>query len=80
MATRHVSATTTTTVRHIAHPLGRSRENGPHLSDLREFVDACEGLPGELLVRISKGSLNESGRHDVTIETTLSEPTIERAS
>ena len=43
MAKRHVSTTTTTTVRHIAKPLGTARENGPHLADLREFAAVVGG-------------------------------------
>jgi hypothetical protein len=56
-----------TEVRHIAKPLGSARENGPHLGDLREFVEKCEGLPNDLIVRIDTGHSNESGRRDVVI-------------
>lgn len=54
-------------VRHIAKPLGTKRENGPHLADLRRFVEACEGLPDETLVRIDNGHLSEGGRRDVVL-------------
>lgn len=62
---------TVRTVRHIAKPSYKARENPPHLSDLRAFVAACDGLPDDVLVRIDKGQLNESGRHDVTFSATL---------
>jgi hypothetical protein len=64
---------TRTTVRHIATPLAsKGRENGPHLGDLRAFVAECEGLPDSIVVRIDKGHMGESGRYDVTFETTWS--------
>lgn len=58
----------TTTVRYTADPLGRARENPPHLGDLRAFVAECEGLPDDLPVRITDGHLNESGRHSTLFE------------
>lgn len=64
MATRQETAVHETNVRHVAQPL--KGENGPHLSDLREFVDACDGLPNDLLVRIDQGHLSESGSRNVT--------------
>lgn len=65
----------TTTVRHIAEPLdSKGRENGPHLGDLRAFVAECEGLPDSIKVRINKGHMGESGRYDVTFETTWQRP------
>lgn len=64
----------TTTVRHVARPLGRARESGPHLGDLRRFVQECAGLPDEVLVRVEKGQLGESGRRDVTFSATLRAP------
>lgn len=67
MATRRELTKTTITVEHRAEPMGRARENGPHLWDLREFVKVCEGLPDNALVRIRNGHMGESGRHDVTI-------------
>lgn len=73
MASRTTATITTTTVRHIAKPLGESQENGPHLLDLREFVAACEGLPGNAFVRVTPGTLGESGRRDVTLEVTVKE-------
>jgi len=54
-----------TTVRHFARPKGPSRENGPHLDDLRAFVEACEGLPDDTLVYINKDSSTEGGRYNV---------------
>jgi hypothetical protein len=63
---RTVSTVTTETVRHLAKPYGRNRENGPHLADLRAFVAACEGLPDDVLVRIENGYLDEGGRRNVT--------------
>ena len=64
-ATRTTSTVETTTVRYFAKPLGQARENGPHLSDLRAFVEACEGLPDDTKVTITKGHMGESGRYDV---------------
>jgi hypothetical protein len=69
-ASRSTSTTETTSVRYIAKPRGRNRENGPHLADLRAFVAACGDLPDDLLVRIEKGHLDEGGRHDVTFSVT----------
>lgn len=74
---RHTSTVRTTTVGVIAKPMGKARENGPHLADLRAFVAECEGLPDSLLVRITDGHLDESGRRNVMIETVLREPLIE---
>lgn len=71
MSTHRVTSTvTSTTVRHIAEPMGKERESGPHLADLRTFVASCEGLPDNLLVRITHERLDESGRNDVTFEAT----------
>jgi hypothetical protein len=71
MPTRTTDTTTTTRVQHIAKPTDGSarhrRENGPHLGDLREFVAACEGLPDDVLVRITDGHMDEGGRYDVTL-------------
>jgi hypothetical protein len=67
-ATRTVTARRETRIRHVAQPLGRGREVGPHLEDLRIFVEACEEIPGDTLVRINKGQLDEGGRYDVTFE------------
>jgi hypothetical protein len=68
MAERREHTSTEVSVTHIAAPLGRERENGPHLTDLRQFVDECEGLPGDLRVSISNGHMGESGRYDVTLK------------
>jgi len=46
----------------------------PHLRDLRSFVDECEGLPDDILVRIDKGYLGEDGRQNVTISLTYNHP------
>lgn len=53
-------------VRHVAQPMGGNRESGPHLIDLREFVAACAGLPGDLLVHVDQGRMDEGGRRVVT--------------
>lgn len=74
MAERSTSHTTTTTVRHIAKPLGRERGNPPHLGDLRAFVEMCEGLPDELGVFIKNGPLNEAGRYDTTFTVRYNHP------
>jgi len=73
-AQRRTSTTTVTNVRVLAEPLGEARENGPHLQDLRNFVEACEGLPGETLVRITEGPLNGAGRHVVEFGLTYTHP------
>lgn len=56
--------TESVSVEHVAKPL--NRKNGPHLADLRDFVDACHGLSDDLKVHIEQGDLSESGRRDVT--------------
>jgi hypothetical protein len=71
---RTTTDTRTTRVHHVAKPLGVSRESGPHLRDLRSFVDECEGLPDDILVRIDKGYLGEDGRQNVTISLTYNHP------
>jgi hypothetical protein len=63
---RSTVTSTETHVSHTAKPLGRSRENPPHLGDLRAFVAACEGLPDDLSVYINNGSLDEGGRRNIT--------------
>ena len=75
MPTRTTASVTTTRVTHLAKPMGVARESGPHLKDLREFVDACDGLPEGIFVRIEKGHMGESGRYDVTIEAIDQYPT-----
>jgi hypothetical protein len=72
--TRRTVNTTVTHVSHVASPMGKARENGPHLIDLREFVAACEGLPHDVLVRIDKGYLSESGRKDLTFTVNYTHP------
>ena len=74
-ATRTTTSLTTTRVQIVAKPTGISRESGPHLRDLREFVDACDGLPEDILVRISEGHIGEDGRNDVTISLVWQHPT-----
>lgn len=54
------------TVRHVVQTFGRNRENPPSLGQIREFVLMCEGLPDDTAVSISKGSLDEGGRHSMT--------------
>jgi hypothetical protein len=61
------------TVRHIARPRGPARRNGPHLDDLRKFVQACEGLSDDTPVLISNGSSNETGRYDVELSVRIEE-------
>lgn len=65
--TRQSLTQTTTVVEHRCAPLGRARENGPHLSDLRTFVEECDGLPGDLWVHVDQGHMNEGGRYVVTL-------------
>ena len=72
--TRKTTTTTETIVRHFAEPMGRERENGPHLADLRAFVAECDGLPDDLLVRITNGGLDEGGRMRVTISIKYTHP------
>jgi hypothetical protein len=73
--TRGEHTDTTTWVRYTAEPLAsKGRENGPHLGDLRRFVAECVGMPDEIVVRISKGHMGESGRYDVTFETSWKRP------
>lgn len=66
---------TTTTVRYVAVPLGsKGRENGPHLGDLRRFVEECEGLPDSIVVHIDKGHMDSAGRYDVTLRASWKQP------
>ena len=65
-ARRSTRTVTTTTVQHVAKPMGFKRENGPHLIDLRDFVEACHGLPDDLVVRIDFANLDSAGRRNVT--------------
>lgn len=74
LPTRRTVDTTTTYVTHIAKPMGKARENGPHLVDLQLFVDACQGLPGDCLVRIDTGHMDEGGRCNVTFEVVYRHP------
>ena len=77
---RTTTETTVTRVSHVAKPAFKTRENGPHLSDLREFVTACEGLPDEVLVYIRTGHMDEGGRCDVTFEVSYTHPKESSAS
>lgn len=70
---KQVTTVTTTTVEHVARPYGRARNNPLSLAQLREFVEACDGLDGDLSVSIQNGSLDEGGRHDTTLRVTLRE-------
>jgi hypothetical protein len=65
-AVRKEATTHVVSVRLIAKPHGRGRDNPPRLRDLRDFVEACDGLHDDLHVYIDRGSLDEGGRHDVT--------------
>ena len=71
---RLVSTVTTTTVRYVAKPYGRKRQNPPCLADLRAFVSSCEGLPDDLTVRIDNGHLDEGGRRNITFEVVQKTP------
>lgn len=71
MAERTVHITRTTVVTHVAEPMGRERNNGPHLADLRAFVAACDGLPDDTRVHFEDGHLNEGGRRNVTIRASI---------
>lgn len=51
----------------VCKPFGRARTTGPSLRDLRDFVEACEGLPDDLAVTFDKGHMGEDGRYDVTL-------------
>lgn len=74
MTTRITSSKTVTRVWHTAEPVGRERENGPHLGDLRAFVKACEGLPDDARVWVEKGHMSDSGRYDVNISLQYQHP------
>jgi hypothetical protein len=74
MAQRNERAWSEITVRHVAKPMGRRQESGPHLVDLREFVEACDGLPDDLPVRVHQSNLSESGRYTVEISVTQRTP------
>lgn len=71
---KRVSTVETTEVRYVARPMGRERESGPHLADLRAFLAECEGLPDDALVRIEPGQLDESARRNVTLSVTIRRP------
>lgn len=77
---RTEAVTATTTVRHRARPMGVARENGPHLGDLRAFVDACDGLPDDLRVSIDRGTVDGAGRYPVTFVAVLSTPVVDDGS
>jgi hypothetical protein len=51
----------------VCRPFGRKRETGPSLRDLRDFVEACDGLPDDLGVNVDKGHMGEDGRYNVTL-------------
>lgn len=75
-----ITTTRTTYVQHTAVPMGRERENGPHLRDLREFVAACEGLDDDVLVRINEGHLDEGGRRTVSLVVSVVEKLEDKVS
>ena len=58
MADRSEYVVRTTEVVHVAAPWRGTKEHPPHLWDLREFVNACEGLPGRLPVQVERASGN----------------------
>lgn len=70
---RRTTTTTTTWVRYIATST-RSRRNPPSLGDLRLFVHACEGLPGDVHVSIDEGPLDGVGRRDVEFSVKYEHP------
>lgn len=63
---RETTAQQVTTVRHVVGPFGRDRLNPPSLGHLRKFVNACDGLHDDTVVRIDKGHCDEGGRYSVT--------------
>jgi len=65
MADRAEYTMHTIEVTHVAKPEGSKRENPPHLHDLREFVEACDGLPDDMSVKITVGGSDNTGRKDV---------------
>lgn len=52
-----------TTVRYVCNPFGRTNTNPPSLGQVREFVNACDGLPDDTAVSVEKGPLDEGGRY-----------------
>jgi hypothetical protein len=61
-------------VQHIGKPHGPGRENPPHLWDFRRFVEACDGLPDSMVVTITTGASDQTGRNDVMFSVKLVEP------
>lgn len=70
-AVRKTTTATTTTVRYVAQSFGKARENPPSLGHLREFVEACEGLPDDTSVRLDKSGLDEGGRYSYTFSLSI---------
>lgn len=71
---RTTNTKTSTVVRLVCTPFGRSRNNPPSLAQLRQFVAECEGLPGDLRVYLEKGLLGEGGRHNYTLTARYDHP------
>jgi len=65
-SSRRVTLTRNERAQLIAEPYGPTRENPPHLGDLRAFVALCEGMPDGAQVTITPGTLNEAGRRTTT--------------
>jgi hypothetical protein len=74
MADRAEYVMKTVEVKHIGKPHGPGRENPPHLWDFRRFVEACEGLPDNLVVAIIIGVSDDTGRKDVMFSVKQVEP------
>lgn len=76
MADRAEYVMRTVEVTHVGKPHGPTRENPPHLWDLRRFVEACEGLPDNLVVTIKVGvsEAKDAGRRDITLSVKQVEP------
>jgi hypothetical protein len=75
MADRSEYTMHTTEVTHVAKPYGTGRDiNPPHLWDLRRFVEACEGLPDNLVVSIKSQVRESSSRVSVIFSVKQVEP------
>jgi hypothetical protein len=74
MADRAEYVMKTIEVKHIGKPHGMGRENPPHLWDLRRFVEACEGLSDGLVVTITTGGADNTGRNDILFSVKQVEP------
>lgn len=74
MADRSEYVLKTIEVRHVGKPHGPGRENPPHLWDFRRFVEACEGLPDNMVVAIITGNSDNVGRREIMFSVKLVEP------